>query len=138
MATQNEKYKQAALTYLIYGIIYLAGAIVIAQSGVSAKTMRPNSGLVYFIIGALVVIGFPLLISKRYKWFTRILALLVLYKVYEIVKVLINDIGKSVPLPWGGEISMFTGGVIFLVLAAITCVMLARAGWDIGETSRFK
>ena len=35
------------------------------------------------------------------------------------------------PLPWGGEMPLVYGAVAFMLVAAVTCWMLSRAGWNI-------
>ena len=130
MTTQEQKYHQAAITYLIYGIIYLSGAIYLAKVGVAERTMSPGGGIWWFIFGAILILIFPPLIWKGFKWFTRILAVLVVIRIIGIVRVIINDAGMMVPTPWGSELSMLYGAVAFLIIAAVACFMLARAGWD--------
>ena len=131
MATSHQKYQQAAITYFIYGIIYLIGAIYIAQAGLTEKTAGPYGGFFYFALGGLFVIVIPVLIWKGFKWFTRILALFMIYRIYGLITVILKDDGKLVPLPGGMEISFQTGGIIFVIAAAVTCLMLIRAGWDL-------
>lgn len=129
MATRTQTYHQAAVAYLVYGLIYLAGAVYVAEAGLSARSPRPGSGLVWFLIGALFVVVFPVLIWKGYKWFTRILALLVLVRVIGLVRVLFENSGMRVPLPGGAEMPMGYGVLAFLLLTTATGLMLARAGW---------
>ncbi len=128
---QTEKYRQAAITYFVYGLIYLIGAIIIAQSGISSKTARPDSGLIYFITGGLFVILIPLAIWKGFKWFTRIIAIFIVYRLYEIGRLVFRDGDKLVPVTDTFAITYFQGGIVFLVIAAFTGYMLARAGWDL-------
>lgn len=120
-----QKYHQAAIAYLIYGVIYLIGAVYIARAGLSQRT-----GFIYFIIGGLFVIIFPVLIWRGYTWFTRFLVVFMLYRLYEVGKIVLRDSDKMVPLPWGGEVSMQAGAAVFWVVAAVTCFMLARAGFS--------
>lgn len=131
MANVSKKYQQAAITYFVYGVIYLIGAIYIGSIGLSDKTAGPGGGLAYYLMGAAFVVIFPILIWKEFKWFTRILAIFMAYRIYGLIMVLVNDTGKMAALPWGGEVSLQTGGIIFIAVAAVTCFMLARAGWDL-------
>lgn len=121
------------MTYLVYGLVYLAGAVYIAEVGLSE---RAASGLVWFLIGALFVLVFPVLIWKGYKWFTRILAVLVLVRIIGLVRILFDDAGEVVPMPWGTGLPMAYGAAVFLLIAAVTCFMLARAGWDLKMPKR--
>ncbi len=120
-----QKYHQAAIAYLIYGLIYLGGAVYIAGAGLSRR-----SGLIYFIIGGLFVAIFPVLIWRGYVWFTRFLAIFMFYRLYELGKIVLRDSDKMVPLPWGGEVSMQAGAAVFWMVAAAACFMLARAGFS--------
>jgi hypothetical protein len=35
------------------------------------------------------------------------------------------------PMPWGGEMPLVYGAAAFMLVAAVACWMLARAGWNI-------
>ena len=125
MDTRARKYNQAAVGYLLYGAIYLVGAIYLGRIG-----KGPDGTAWWYVIGAAMTIGFPYLISKRFKWVTRILAVLVLVRVVGLVRIAVRDGTDSVPLPWGGEIPTSYGAIVFMLIAATTCILLARAGWQ--------
>lgn len=127
MSPRTQKYRQAALTYLIYGLLYLSGAVYLAQMDVVAR-----SGWVWFLVGLIFVVVLPPLIWKEFKWVTRILAVLVFVRVLGLVRTILRVGGETVPLPGGGTLPMRVGAVVFLLVAAGTGVMLARAGWNLG------
>lgn len=127
-AGRATKYHQAALTYLGYGLVYWLGGFYLIEAGVSEQ-----DGVLWLVIGAVFVLVFPLLIWNGYTWFTRILAVLVLVRIGGLVHVMATDAGATVPLPWGGALRMVYGAAVFLVVAAITCFMLVRAGWGLGR-----
>lgn len=131
MAIQQVKFRQAALSYLIYGCLYLAGAAYIATSGVSGRAMTARSTLVWFGVGAILVILFPWLISKGYVWFTRLLVLLVLFRAVGIVRVIVRPTIAAVPLIGGIELPMSLGAFFFLLVTLGAGYMLARAAWDL-------
>ena len=131
MAKQQAKFRQAALSYVIYGCLYLAGAMYVAASGVSGRAMTARSGLIWFIAGAALVVLFPWLINKGYVWFTRTLVLLVLFRATSVVKVIIKPTIASVPLPGGITIPMSAGAFVFFLVTLGTGYMLARAAWDL-------
>ena len=131
MATQQVKFRQAALSYLIYGCLYLAGAIYIATSGNAGRAMGARSSLVWFGMGAILVILFPWLISKGYVWFTRVLVLLVLVRAVGVANVVVRPTIESVPLPGGIDLPMRAGAFVFLLVTLGTGYMLARAAWDL-------
>ena len=125
MDLNARKYSQAAIGYLVYGVIYLAGAIYLARVG-----KAPDGTVWWYLIGAAMAFGFPWLIWQRFKWVTRILAVLVLVRVLGLVRIAGRPGAEPVPLPWGGEISMSHGAIAFMLLAMITCILLVRAGWQ--------
>lgn len=128
MATRKQKYHQAAVTYLFYGLIYLSGAVYLAETDVVAR-----SGWVWFLVGAVFVLVLPPLIWKEFKWITRLLAVLVFVRVIGLVRIVLDDGGETVPLPGGGMLPMAYGAAVFLIVAAGTGVMLVRAGWNVGR-----
>ena len=125
MDSGARKYTQAAIGYLVYGVIYLAGAIYLGRIG-----RGPDATVWWYVIGAAIALGFPYLIWKRFKWMTRILAVLVLVRVVGLIRVAVRADAAPVPLPWGGEIAMSYGAIVFMLIAATTCILLARAGWQ--------
>ena len=125
MATRSQRYQQAAIAYLIYGLFYLAGAVYLSSVGIG-----PSGGVVWYVVGAAVVLIFPVLIWKGFKWFTRILAGLILFRMAGLVQVILGDSGEAVPMPWGGTFPIRSGALILLLIAGVTCFMLIRAGWE--------
>lgn len=136
MATRDARFRQAAIAYLVYGIVYMAGAIYLVSQGIGVRGMTGRAaGVVWFVLGALFIVVFPWFIAKGaqgrgYLWFSRILTLLVAYRAFEVGRVALNPRVTAVPLPGGGEISMATGAWIFFVITLGTMVMLARAAWS--------
>jgi hypothetical protein len=120
-------YHQAAIGYLVYGVIYLAGAIYLGRIG-----RGPGATAWWYLIGAAMAFGFPYLIWKRFTWVTRILAALVLVRVIGLVRIALRGDTEPVPLPWGGEIATSHGAIVFMVVAVVTCILLARAAWPRG------
>lgn len=123
---QTRKYRQAAVGYLVYGLIYLAGAVYL-----SSKEQAPQEGLIWFALGAVMVIIIPIVIWKEFKWITRILALLVAVRVLGVLRLISAGEGDPIEVPWGGEMSIQIGAVAFLIVAAAECYLLIRAGWDL-------
>jgi len=131
MAIQQAKFRQAALSYLVYGCLYLAGAAYIAASGIFGRALTSRSALVWFGIGAILIVLFPWLINKGYVWFTRILVLLVLFRAVGVVRVIVRPTIAAVPLIGGIELPMRLGAFFFLLVTLGTGYMLARAAWDL-------
>ena len=116
-----DPFHRAAVIYFIYGAIYFGGAM--AQLTSDRKTVF--FGFVpwwaFYVLGAIVVIGFPLLVWYRFKWFTRILAFGPLIKAGTLVaRQLPAEIvsGSMNPFPW-----------IFAAAAVWAAVHLFYAGW---------
>lgn len=128
MATRTQKYHQAAITYFIYGLIYLSGALYLAAMDVVVR-----SEFAWFLVGAVFVLVLPPLIWYEFKWITRILAVLVFVRVIGLGRTILTNEGATVPLPRSGSIAMAWGGVAFLLVAVVTGGMLVRAGWNWGE-----
>jgi hypothetical protein len=131
MTTRHEKFRQAALSYFLYGCLYLAGAAHIALTGITGRVMTGGSAFLWFGLGASLVILFPWLINRGYVWFTRLLVLLVIVRAIGLVRVVAKPTVPTVPLPGGLEISMSIGALIFLLVTLGTAYMLARAAWDL-------
>src|ERR1044071_6314638 len=108
MDLRSRKYNQAAVGYLVYGVIYLTGAIYLGQIG-----KGPEATVWWYVIGAAIAIGFPCLIWKRFTWVTRILAVLVLVRVIGLARIAVRTDTEPVPLPWGGEIATSHGAILF-------------------------
>lgn len=136
MATRDEKFRQAAVAYLLYGIVYMAGALYLASRGIGARGMTGTAGgVLWFVLGTLFIMVCPWFIAKGaqhrgYLWFTRILTLLVAFRAYGVGQVALNPGIPTVPLPGGGAISMATGAGAFFLVTLGTMVMLARAAWS--------
>lgn len=125
------KYRQAAVTYFIYGIVYLSGAAYSAAVGISERGISDGYGWIYFVVGGFIVFVLPVLIWKAYTWVTRILALLVGVRITGLIELIVTEGGRPVPAPWGGEWPIGWGAAVFLLVAALACAMLVRAGWDL-------
>src|SRR5262245_26173512 len=119
------KYRQADIGYFVYGVIYLTGAIYLGRIG-----RGPDGTVWWYLIGAAMAFGLPCLIWQRFKWVTRILAVLVLVRVIGLVRIAVRYGTEPVPLPWGGEISTSHGAIVFMLIAVTACILLARAGWQ--------
>jgi hypothetical protein len=132
------RYRQAAWTYVVYGIVYWLGGLALAQSGLGPRGME-RGGAAWFVVGALFVIVFPWLLVRERAWFarwvlsrrdfTRILTLLVAVRAIEMARIawmprvgLVSVLGFAVP--------MALGAWAFCGLTIVTAFMLARAAWS--------
>ena len=89
MAPRDARYRQAAWTYVAYGVVYWLGGLALAQSGLGPRGME-RGGAAWFVVGALfVIVIFPWLLVEERGWldrwllsrrdFARLLTLLVAY-----------------------------------------------------------
>lgn len=129
MATREEKFKQAAWAYFIYGVIYWLGGLYLATHGIALGRVR-----VWFVLGAIILVLFPWLITrghrgKSYLWFCRILTVLVAFRAFGVGRVMLSPMISSVPLAGGGELPMSLGAGVFFLITLATGAMLARAAW---------
>lgn len=129
MATREERFRQAALAYLVYGVVYWLGGFYLFTRGVAV-----GGGVVWLLLGALLVVVVPWLVSRGargrgYLWFVRILTLLVAYRSFRVARVALAPTLPSIPVPGGGESPMALWAWAFFLVTLVTAAMLARAAW---------
>ena len=135
MTARDAKFKQAAWTYFIYGVIYWVGGLYLQMRG-----LGPGRAVaIWFVIGGVFVLLFPYLLSRELRWFdrwilsrrdfARILTLLVLVRAFEVGRIAWKG-GPSMPAIGGGVPLTQAGSWIFFLLTLVTAVVLARAAWS--------
>jgi len=132
--TREERFKQAAWAYFAYGIVYWFGGLYLAVQGAGI-----GRGWGWFVLGALFVILFPLLLAREFSWFDRwilsrrdfcrLLTLAVAARAFGVGQVMLKPTIPTAPLPGGGEIPMSLGAAVFFLITLATGAMLARAAW---------
>lgn len=131
LRSANPKYRLAAAVYLVYGVVYMTGAAHLGLTGASSRASEANSWI-WYTVGAIILLSFPLLINLGFKWFCRALVLFLGYRIYGLITVMAGPTANEiVGLPIVGEVSKLVGAVLFAILAAITAGALARAAWDL-------
>ena len=130
MATREEKFRQAAWAYFLYGVVYWLGGLYVSTRGIAI-----GRGKFWFVLGAVFIVVFPWLIARGargwgYLWFTRILTLLVAFRAFGVGRVMLAPTLPSVPLPGGGVIPMRLGAGIFFLITLAAMAVLARAAWS--------
>ena len=136
--SEETRYRQAAWTYVVYGVVYWLGGLALAQSGLGPRGME-RGGAAWFVVGALFVIVFPWLLVRERGWFnrwilsrrdfTRILALLVTLRAIEVARIAWTPRTETVPV-LGVAVPMALGAWVFCALTVATAAMLARAAWS--------
>jgi hypothetical protein len=132
------RYRQAAWTYVAYGIVYWLGGLALASQGLGPRGME-RGGAAWFVVGALFVLVFPWLLVRERGWFdrwalsrrdfARILTLLVAVRAIEVARIAWAPRAETVPV-LGLDVSMRAGAWAFCLLTVITTAMLARAAWS--------
>ena len=122
---QLNPYQQAAVVYLVYGLVYLGGASYLASIGRATR----GSPALWLAVGSVFVLLFPVLIWRGFKWVTRLLSILLGIRVLGLAKVLVASPKVWVPLPGGLQLPQRAGVFAFLLVALAACVATARAGW---------
>ena len=122
-----DPYRLAAVCYFVYGVVYLVGACI----SLTPERMVTFFGFVpwwaFYVAGGLMMLVLPLLVWRRFKWLTRVIAL--------------GPAGKALALCWRpgrGPIGVsqdpasgasFAYDWFFLGVAILAAVLLFRAGW---------
>lgn len=137
MATREEKFRQAAWTYLGYGIVYWLGGLVLFQAGLGPRGMT-RGGAAWFIVGALFIVVIPWLLCRERAWFdrfvlsrrdfARVVALLVVVRTIEVARLAWAPRTDVVPVG-GVAVPMALGAWAFVLVTIVTALMLARAAW---------
>jgi hypothetical protein len=138
MATRDEKFRQAAWTYVGYGVVYWLGGFALAASGLGPRGME-RGGVAWFVVGALFVVVLPWLLIQDRPWFdrwvlsrrdfARLLTLLVAIRAIEVARIARAPRAETVAI-LGVDVSMRAGAWVFCLLTVVTAVMLARAAWS--------
>jgi hypothetical protein len=138
MATREDRYRQAAWTYVAYGAVYWLGGLALATAGLGPRGME-RGGAAWFVVGALFVIVFPWLLLRERGWFARwilsrrdfarILTVLVAIRAVEVARIARAPRAETVSV-LGLDVSVRLGAWVFCLLTVLTAAMLARAAWS--------
>ncbi len=132
----ESRFRQAAWTYLGYGIVYWFTALYLQLAVFPVR----GAPLFWFGAGALIAVGVPWLLYRPRRWFerwvlsrrdlTRILAVLVAVRAVYVARLALVG-AESMRMPgFGGGVPPSPAGAWPMALvAAVTAAMLARAAW---------
>ena len=141
-AVVDDRFRRAARAYFIYGVIYWIGGFYLALHGVGVRGGGSVAwrGLIWLLIGLILVVLIPFLLRRPRAWFerwilsrrdfARILSLLMAYRALEVARVALRGDGGSVPAPWGGVVTFQAGAVVFFLVTVAALVMVAMAAWQ--------
>ena len=133
----EDRYRQAATVYLVYGVVYWLGGLALAAGGMGPRGSE-RGRLAWFVAGALFVLVFPWLLRKERAWFSRWCSgggtspgcspILVALRAVEVARIAVAPRAATVPV-LGLEVPFGAGAAAFCALTVITAVVLARAAW---------
>lgn len=136
MSLVDRRFRTAARAYLVYGLVYWLGGAWLWLQDVGRGAA---ASVAWIALGAVLVLLVPYLLRHRRPWFerwllsrrdfARIVALLMLFRVLAVLRVVVRSESAVVAAPWGGLVSYRAGGAVFLVVTVIALVLLARAAW---------
>ena len=132
----QSRFRQAAWTYLGYGIVYWFSALYLQLAVFPVR----GAPLFWFGAGALIAVGVPWLLYRPRRWFerwvlsrrdlTRILAVLVAVRAVYVARLaLVGAESTRMPAFGGGVPPSPLGAWLMALVAALTAAMLARAAW---------
>lgn len=137
MATRDEKFREAAWTYLVYGVLYWFGGLYLQLQGLGPG----RRVLFWFIVGGALILLVPYLLMRERAWFdhwvlsrrdfARIMTVLVLFRALEVGRIALRGAAFSqMPAVGGGVFPTRAGAWLFFAVTMITAAMLARAAWS--------
>jgi hypothetical protein len=116
-----DPYRRAAVAYLVYGVVYLVGAVI----RLSPERQRDFFGFVpwwaFYIAGLALIVVVPVLVWQRRMWFTRVLSVFPMLKALSLLI-------KQGKLIGQGEPSLAYNW-FFALVAMGAGMFLFRAGW---------
>jgi hypothetical protein len=136
MATREAKFRQAAWTYFIYGVVYWFGGLYLQMRG-----LGPGRYVAFwFTAGAALVVLVPYLLNREVAWFdrwvlsrrdfARIMTVLVFFRAFEVGRIALRgSVTTVMPSVGGGIFPTRVGAWAFFSITFVTGVMLARAAW---------
>jgi ABC-type Na+ efflux pump permease subunit len=114
-------YQRAAVAYLVYGLVYLLGAVL----QLTPDRQRDFFGFVpwwvFYLAGVLVICTLPVFIWRQHKWFTRVLCF------FPAIKALSLCVKQGRLLGAGEPSDIYNW--FFAVVALVAAGLLFRAGW---------
>jgi len=142
-AATSDPFRDAARAYFIYGVVYWIGGVYLAFHGVGARGTRTGAGIAWIVLGLVLVVGIPYLLRRRRAWFerwvlsrrdfARIVALLMAVRAFEVLRVAVRPVTATVPAPWGGDLTVRAGAIVFFVVTVLALGFVSRAAWGPGE-----
>jgi len=135
-----DPFRLAARAYLVYGVVYWLGGFYLATQGVGVRGGRMmQAGVVWIVLGLVLVVLIPYLLAQRRAWFerwilsrrdfARVFAAFMALRAWHVLKVALRPETASVAAPWGGEVTFRIGAIVFLIVTVAALVLIGRAAW---------
>ena len=135
----GDRFRDAARAYLVYGIIYWIGGVWLAFQGVGVRGESAGRGILWIVLGLVLVVGIPYLLRRPRPWFerwilgrrdfARILTLFMVVRAWAVLRVALRPETATVAAPWGGDISFRVGAAVFFIVTVVAALFVAVAAW---------
>jgi hypothetical protein len=135
-----DRFHLASRAYLVYGVIYWIGGFYLATQGVGVRGGRMmQAGVVWIVIGLVLVAAIPYLLAGRRAWFerwilsrrdfARVLTAFMALRAWHVLRVALRPETASIPAPWGGQITFRAGAIVFWIVTVAALLLIGRAAW---------
>ncbi|MBI2205363.1 MAG: hypothetical protein HYU41_16055 [Candidatus Rokubacteria bacterium] len=141
----DDRFRTAARAYFVYGVVYWLGGVWLAFQGIGVRAGSAVAwrGVIWIIVGLVLVLLVPFLLRRRRpgfeRWvlsrrdFARVVSVLMAFRAFEVARIALRPDGPSVPAPWGGAVTFQAGAAVFFVVTVAALVFVARAAWTDDE-----
>jgi len=135
-----DRFRLAARAYLVYGVVYWLGGFYLATQGVGVRGGRMmQAGVVWIVLGLVLVVLIPYLLAQRRAWFerwilsrrdfARVLTAFMAVRAWHVLKVALRPETATVAAPWGGEVTFRVGAIVFVSVTVAALLVVGRAAW---------
>lgn len=140
-ASMDDRFRQAARAYFLYGVVYWVGGVYLALHGIGVRAGGSVAwrGVIWILVGLVLVVLIPFLLRRPRVWFerwilsrrdfARIVSVLMAYRAFEVARIALRSDGGSVPAPWGGVVTFQAGAVVFFFVTVAALAFVVRAAW---------
>lgn len=136
----RDRFRAAALGYLVYGAVYWVGGLYLLSQGVGVAGGRAGgatgaSMLTWGLVGLVPLAAVPAILWWPWSWlggwvsrrsFAWLVAALLALRAWKVSEVAVRG-GATVAAPWGGEISFRAGAMVFAAVTVVALILVVRA-----------
>jgi hypothetical protein len=137
----NDRFRVAAIAYLVYGLFYWVGGLFLLSRGVGVAGGRGgdtgSSMVAWGLVGLVPLVVIPLLLWWPWSWLNGwisrrslawLVAIFLAVRAWAVGRVAVRG-GATVSAPWGGEITFRSGAMVFFVVTLVALFFITRAVW---------